>query len=229
MRLALLVAACVLSLGSVPAIQAQEAPNVDVLVQAMTWTHSTYHRNYPTYCTTCYGGGGCHQCSGGACDGCHGDNLKGVGACACHAPGIDTCRKCGLFGRVFFYECKRLAYGQEGGQGCHGVFLDDQCTGCSPCAQKKKHQGLIDEIRSRPLGGYAAYSGPYQARYAGSGWREGPMTHNGWVCGSYESYLNGQYDARGPLNGGHAGPVHRHGAIHHHGATHHHGGPVLAK
>jgi hypothetical protein len=205
MRFAVILAACVLGLCAAQTINAQDVP-VPAIVQAdATWQYGTYHKDYPEFCNTCYGGGGCKNCPNGDCDGCNGDSLKGVGACACHAPGIDTCRKCGLFGRIFFYECRRLQPGQEGGNGCHGVFMND----CASCCEgsSKKHKGPLAELKSRPLGGYAALSGPYQSRFGCSGFREGPMSYYGWSCGCYESYISSNLDDRGPLNSGYAGQL----------------------
>lgn len=173
------------------------------------WAVGSYNPNYTGYCVTCYGGSGCGKRGKVTGPGC-GLDIWGV-ECPCMPPGIETCRKCGFFGRILFYECRRLACNQEGGQGCS--WKNDcgdgcgSCGGCGPCGGCHKghlNDGLLswlEDFRARPLGGTASLTGPYRTRFNAFGWREGPMSYYGPCVGSYESYLDSPYDARGPLNG----------------------------
>jgi len=109
-----------------------------------------YHQDFNCFCKTCYGGGACQNPNvhkkGGANGQCADGKCTGVPECSYDIPGIETCRKCGLFGRMFLYECKRLAYGQKGGEGCNppvpkcggahrhfGSLMGAGCRTCGMC------------------------------------------------------------------------------------------------
>ncbi|MEK6233450.1 MAG: hypothetical protein N2C14_01965 [Planctomycetales bacterium] len=202
------------------AAQAQDdaaAQPKKVTFRFQSWPAGMYHPDFPTFCRTCYGGGHC-----GTPDVCGG---KYCGSeCATHAPGIETCRKCGPLGRAFCYECRRLGCGQKGGQGCNpmapccakdsllGLHGKKDCcsTGCGECGgscgdECCSEYPLLNKLRNwrnRPMGGWAALTGPYQYRLHCFGWREGPLTYYGHCAGSYETRLSGHFDDRGPLNQG---------------------------
>ncbi|QGJ72418.1 Hypothetical protein PBC10988_41390 [Planctomycetales bacterium 10988] len=102
------------------------------------WPLGMYHPDYPQFCKTKYGGGKCLN-PRGSC------GKIDCGDFASHCDGISTCRKCGILGRIFFYDCKRLAYGQKGGSGCNNLrprcddclsglnLLSHSCGGCGSC------------------------------------------------------------------------------------------------
>ncbi|HEY1068732.1 MAG TPA: hypothetical protein VGE52_21595 [Pirellulales bacterium] len=222
-----LAAAATLGLVFAPAAQAQPAPATALdqiahpeLIPQVQWPYRTYHPDYPTFCKTCYGGGGCYTregkglCANGGCVTLSG----GVGSCAIYPPGINTCRKCGILGRAFCYECKRLGCNQTGGDGCktcwalfgHNRSCGECYTGGCGCDAIKhtSEMSFCDKIhafRNRPLGGRTVMSGPWQYRYYAYGWKEGPMSYYGVCVGAYESYLAGHFDDRGPINLGPGG------------------------
>lgn len=210
MNFRLMAVAVMLSTVSAAYGQALDKSEPIKPINLSRWTGGTYHPDYTGYCVTCYGGGGCAKLAANRTDWCGSDIWRHE--CACPKPGISgTCRKCGFFGRIFFYECRHLACGQEGGQGCswQGNSCDTGCAkGCCGCGGHERgllNVGLftwIENFRARPLGGTASLTGPYTPRWGCFGWKEGPVSFHGQCVGCYETYLSGNYDARGPLNGG---------------------------
>lgn len=209
MRVVQVLVATLLCVGFGSLAQAQPGPSAQEVgtqvAKEADWAYNTYHVMYPDYCFTCYGGGGCGKdgnrgdCANGACN-----SRGGVGHCATHKPGIETCRRCGILGRILFYECQRLACNQRGGDGCENEFgLPGDCGSCVGCGcghGKGSRTGPIARFQARPLGGYASLTGPFQFKYHCYGFREGQMTYYGQCCGCYEGMLNGQFNDRGPLN-----------------------------
>lgn len=212
MRVVQVLVATLLCVGFGSLVQAQPGPSAqevgaDVAKRA-DWAYTTYHVMYPDYCFTCYGGGGCGKdgvrsdCADGACG-----TMKGVGHCATYRPGIQTCRRCGVIGRLLFYECARLSCGQLGGEGCEDEFgVAGDCGSCGSCVgcgcghgHRGKGTGPLARFQARPLGGYASLTGPFQYRYHCYGFKEGYVSYYGQCCGCYEGVLTGQFNDRGPL------------------------------
>jgi hypothetical protein len=155
-----------------------------------------YHPDHKEFCVTCYGGGGCGReetCV--RCGACNGSK--------CQRDKIETCRRCGVVGRVFFYECRRLGCGEEGGNGCaKGCPMTiKMCNGKTrtvrPAAFAKWLTGEGESVFW--LGGGPDYI-PLLSCYGQSKNYEGPRDWYGHCCGCYESYLSTPFDARGPLN-----------------------------
>jgi hypothetical protein len=154
-----------------------------------------YHPDYKEYCKTCYGGGGCGK----------DDTCWRCGACSgdiCERKKIQTCHKCGVVGRVLFYECKRLGCGEVGGSGC-----DRGCpmTICNSRGERKiRPAGFARYLTGEGESVFWLGGGPnYIPRFNCYGWgknNEGPRGWYGTCCGCYETYLAGPYDSRGPLN-----------------------------
>lgn len=154
-----------------------------------------YHPDYKEYCNTCYGGGGCGK----------DDTCVRCGACAgdlCERKKVETCHKCGVVGRVLFYECKRLGCGEIGGEGCDRPCPMEICN-----SRGKRTVRPYDFARYLTGEGESVFwlgGGPnYIPRFNCYGWgknNEGPRGWYGHCCGCYETILTGSYDARGPLN-----------------------------
>jgi hypothetical protein len=154
-----------------------------------------YHPDYKEYCNTCYGGGGCGK----------DDTCFRCGACAgdtCERKKIETCHKCGVVGRVLFYECKRLGCGETGGAGC-----DRPCpmTICNSRGERTvRPYNFARYLTGEGEQVFWLGGGPnYIPRFNCYGWgknHEGPRGWYGHCCGCYETYLAGPFDARGPLN-----------------------------
>jgi hypothetical protein len=155
-----------------------------------------YHPDHKEFCVTCYGGGGCGReetCV--RCGACNGSK--------CQRDKIETCRRCGVVGRVFFYECRRLGCGEEGGNGCTKgcpmtvKMCNGKCRTVRPAAFAKWLTGEGESVFW--LGGSPDYI-PLLSCYGQSKNYEGPRDWYGHCCGCYESYLSTPFDARGPLN-----------------------------